>query len=314
MLQQTQVSTVIEYFNRWMGRFPDAATLAAADLDEVLGLWAGLGYYARAKNLHAAAKVIVSDFKGRIPDTVEQLQSLPGIGRYTAGAIASIAFGRKAPVVDGNVRRVLSRLHGENLADSQCWALAEELVESANGRAGDCNQAIMELGATVCTRHGPSCLHCPLSPDCKGLRGGNPQRLPQPKRPPEVKTIRRLAVAIERKQQWLLLKRPESGLWAGMWEFPQLVPERSVSIEGLVQQKFGLEVELGGRFAAFSHTLTHRNVKFECYHAHATSGRLRRNGYQRHRWIRANAMGTMPMAAYGDKMVKIVQDTLFNNR
>jgi A/G-specific adenine glycosylase len=147
-----------------------------------------------------------------------------------------------------------------------------------------------------------------------GLRGGDPQQFPRPRRPAKVKTIDRLAVAIQRKQRWLLLKRPLNGLWAGMWEFPQLAPERSVPIEGLVREKFGLEVRMDGRFATFSHTLTHRKVNFKCYRAHAVSGRLRRDEYQHHRWIRADAMGTMPMAAYGDKMVKLMQDALFIDR
>ena len=182
MLQQTQVVTVIPYFQRFTERFPTVEALAAAPLDDVLRLWEGLGYYARARNLHRAAQQVVAEFGGRLPDTVEGLSQLPGIGAYTAGAIASIAFGRDAPVVDGNVRRVLCRVYAirSDLRQPQVgrrlWALAE--MNLPRGKAGRWNEALMELGATVCQPRSPRCNECPLAKGCRARALGLQEKLP----------------------------------------------------------------------------------------------------------------------------------------
>ena len=183
MLQQTQVSTVIPYFERFMQRFPDVHSLATSAQDEVLHLWTGLGYYARGRNLHACAKVIVSEYRGEFPRSVEQLATLPGIGRSTAAAIASISMGIHAPILDGNVKRVLTRCFavsgwpGDGQVQKRLWSLAEELTPNHSSR--QYTQAMMDLGATLCTRSKPACGICPLQPQCLGLKTGNPAQFPQ---------------------------------------------------------------------------------------------------------------------------------------
>lgn len=182
MLQQTQVATVIPYYRRFLARFPTVHALASAPEVDVLKHWEGLGYYSRARNLHKAAGVVVSECNGTLPDTLDGLQSLPGIGPYMAAAVASIAFNRPVPVLDGNVERVLTRLHGisdparEKATHQRLWALADDLLSI--DRPGDHNQAMMELGATVCTPRAPDCPGCPFTGDCKAERAGNPESYP----------------------------------------------------------------------------------------------------------------------------------------
>ncbi|HZW87811.1 MAG TPA: A/G-specific adenine glycosylase, partial [Myxococcaceae bacterium] len=224
MLQQTQVSVVLPYWTAFLARFPDVAALARASLDEVLAAWRGLGYYARARNLHRAARAVVERHGGRLPDDVEAMRALPGFGRYTVGAVASIAFGRAVPLVDGNVARVLARLFGVEGAtgdaarEKHLWALAEALVEGE--RPGDWNQALMELGATVCRFEQPTCLLCPLRSRCVALSSGKVGDIPAPK----VATPRRalhLAVAAARRgDEVLLVRRDGTGLFGGLWELP----------------------------------------------------------------------------------------------
>ncbi len=219
MLQQTQVATVIPYFERWLGRFPTLEALAAASLDDVLKLWEGLGYYARARNLHAAAQIVARDYGGQLPHTVEGLMALPGIGRYTAGAIASLAFGVHAPALDGNVRRVLSRVFGlSRPTAAELWALAESLLPRS--RAGAFNEALMELGATICTPHAPQCAACPLRAMCEAHAGGDPAAYPA--RPAKQKTPHYevlTAVVVDGAGRALLGQRPRDGLLGGLWEF-----------------------------------------------------------------------------------------------
>jgi A/G-specific adenine glycosylase len=231
MLQQTQVATVIDYYRRWMERFPDVDSVAQADIDEVLELWQGLGYYRRARFLHRSARMIVEEYDGELPSTVEGLKTLVGVGPYTAGAIASIAFDRAVPLVDGNVERVLSRLRAiagdpkssEN--QSTYWRLAEDLVDPQ--RPGDFNQAMMELGATICTPQNPSCLICPVREACEGFEAGDPHAFPEPvertqKTPMSVgvSVVSRPVGSDEAAREVLLMKRPEEGLLAGLWEAP----------------------------------------------------------------------------------------------
>src|SRR6266545_8115268 len=180
MLQQTQVSTVVPYFHRFIARFPKVQALARADEQDVLRLWQGLGYYSRARNLHAAAKKVVHELHGRFPRTAQELRRLPGVGRYTAGAIASIAFDEPAPAVDGNVARVFCRLHGhESETQEEWWTCAAKLV--AGPRPGDFNSAMMELGAMVCTPKAPKCMLCPVAEHCEALAGGMQEKLPRAK-------------------------------------------------------------------------------------------------------------------------------------
>ncbi|MCJ7627210.1 MAG: A/G-specific adenine glycosylase [Longimicrobiales bacterium] len=226
MLQQTRVDTVIPFYGRWMERFPDIDTLAVAEEDDVLRVWQGLGYYSRARRLQEGARVVRERYGGVIPETSEELISLPGVGAYTAGAVASIAFGESVPAVDGNVRRVLSRLFDlPNPSFAELRALAGGLMDPE--RPGDFNQALMELGALVCVSRSPLCDGCPLGSVCLALERGTVEERPKrkSKKPvPEMDVLVLVAVARDEAGElhFLLRKRPEKGLLAGMWEFPSV--------------------------------------------------------------------------------------------
>jgi A/G-specific adenine glycosylase len=226
MLQQTQVRTVIPYFLRFMDRFPDVLTLASADLDEVLQHWSGLGYYARARNLHRTAKMIRDEHDGRFPSDVDTVSALPGIGRSTAGAILALAFGQRHAILDGNVKRVLARhaavagWPGKTAVARELWELAE--TRTPMQRVGDYTQAMMDLGATLCTRSAPACGSCPVNGDCVALAAGEVERFPgrKPKRErPLRETTMVLAVA---DGAVYLERRPATGIWGGLWSFPEV--------------------------------------------------------------------------------------------
>lgn len=217
MLQQTGVETVIPYYARWLARFPTLADFAAAPLDDALKLWEGLGYYSRARNFHRAAQMVVNELGGKIPQTVDGLLALPGIGAYTAGAIASLAFAQDAPLVDGNVRRVLGRAFADDPRDT--WQLAQDLLPS--GRAGEFNEALMDLGATICAPKSPRCMLCPVMALCRAYALGDPESHPPKKQKPatphrNIGTV----VAQDPRGRWLLAQRPAKGLLGGLWEFP----------------------------------------------------------------------------------------------
>lgn len=228
MLQQTQVVTVIDYFQRFMKRFPDLPSLAAGEQDEVLHLWTGLGYYSRARNLHKTARLLAGQHGGDFPRSVEQLAQLPGIGRSTAGAIASLGMGLRAPILDGNVKRVLARYSalrdypGTSAAMRQLWQLAEQLTPAA-GQAGAYTQAMMDLGATLCTRSKPDCNRCPLQQGCQAKLLGLQNELPVP-RPKKALPEQHCHMLLLTNQQGeiLLQQRPQQGLWGGLYSLPQL--------------------------------------------------------------------------------------------
>jgi A/G-specific adenine glycosylase len=228
MLQQTQVATVIPYYKRFLARFPDVKALAKATLDEVLVLWSGLGYYSRARNLHAAAQAVVAAQAGRFPRTREGLEALPGLGRSTAAAIAVFAFGAREAILDGNVKRVVARhfavrgVPGEKRVDKRLWALAEAQLPARDIEAY--TQGLMDLGASVCTRKRPACTACPLKGTCKGHAQGKAEAYPEPRprnKRPERKTSMLLLV---RDGEVLLEKRPPTGVWGGLWCFPEIDP------------------------------------------------------------------------------------------
>ena len=230
MLQQTQVATVIPYYLRFMQELPSVEALAAADEDQVLHLWTGLGYYSRARNLHKAARLVVSQLGGEFPRSVEGLCALPGIGRSTAGAVASLSMGIRAPILDGNVKRVLTRFEavdgwpGEKAVHDRLWRMAESLTPQ--NRVAHYTQAMMDLGATLCTRSNPSCLLCPLRDGCKARALGEPKRFPA-SRPRKVLPVRSCVMPLLMNEEgavWLQ-RRPSSGLWGGLWCPPQLDAE-----------------------------------------------------------------------------------------
>lgn len=230
MLQQTQVTTVIPYFLRFMTRFPDINALASASLDEVLKHWAGLGYYSRARNLHASAKIIMKQWNGTFPTNFSDVIELPGIGRSTAGAILSIAYHQALPILDGNVKRVLSRLHaitewpGAPKVQTRLWELATQYtpVKSAN----DYTQAIMDFGATLCTRAKPRCTECPLQKKCMAYLERKTGEIPASRPKRSIPTKETFALIImDDKNRLFLEKRPPTGIWGGLWSFPQCPPE-----------------------------------------------------------------------------------------
>lgn len=229
MLQQTRVETVVPYYRRWMERFPDPGSLAAADLDEVLGIWEGLGYYGRARNLHRAVREVVTRYDGEVPSEPDELRRLPGVGPYTAGAVASMAFGEAVPAVDGNVRRVLARLldaPSPTAGELEEWARA--LVDPE--RPGDFNQALMELGSLECTPRSPGCERCPVAGHCAARAAGTQGERPAPRpRKPPPRVDEAVAVLVRSGSdgdEVLLRKRPEKGLLGGMWELPGVRAER----------------------------------------------------------------------------------------
>ena len=269
MLQQTQVATVIPYFNRFLGRFPTVEALSSAPIDDVLNHWAGLGYYARARNLHAAAQIVVREHGGLLPNTPDAIQTLPGIGRYTSGAILSIAYDLPEPIVDGNVVRALSRLFGirgnPKSAENQklIWSLAERLVPETS--PGDFNQSLMELGATVCEPAEPKCEFCPLLKDC--VSGNSPEPNALPESPPGKSSVRitqASGILLNDLDEALIVKRPLHGLWGGLWEFPrtQLLPGEKPGEAGAraLLENLGLSVEAVQSFGTVVHSVTHFRI------------------------------------------------------
>lgn len=280
MLQQTRVDTVTPYFTCWLERFPDVQTLAAAPMDAVLKAWEGLGYYARARNLHAAAKAIVSNHGGNVPDSRAALQRLPGVGRYTAGAILSIAFGQDEPVLDGNVRRVLSRafaLSEPNRVrlDSLLWKAAEMLLP--HGSAGLFNEALMELGATICSPRAPMCAGCPWAFACAARNEGSQEAFPAPVRHPAIPHYDVTAAVIwKTHSEFLVAQRAASGLLGGLWEFPGGKVESGESLEDCLQreilEELGVRIVVGDGLTVVRHAYTHFRITLHAFHARIHDG------------------------------------------
>lgn len=267
MLQQTQVATVLGYYPRFMAAFPDVQALAAASEDEVLHLWTGLGYYSRARNLHRAARQVVDHHGGEFPRSVQALAELPGIGRSTAGAIASISMGLRAPILDGNVKRVLARYlaepgyPGESAVAARLWAAAERLTPMV--RVNHYTQAMMDLGATLCTRSKPSCLLCPLASDCRAHALGRERDFPQPK-PRKVlpQKYTQMPLLHDGQGAILLYRRPSSGLWGGLWSLPELAPAQPAALQQLAAQH-GLQLGTRQPLARLTHTFSHFQLHIE---------------------------------------------------
>jgi len=267
MLQQTQVTTVIPYFERFTARFPDVQALAAAPIDEVLHLWTGLGYYARARNLHRCAQRVVGEFGGDFPASVEQLAELPGIGRSTAGAIVSIAFQQRAPILDGNVKRVLARYHaiagwpGEAQVLNRLWHIAEAATPGARSKSqafANYTQAMMDLGATLCTRSKPACERCPLGDGCAARAQGRTQEYPgkKPKKALPEKAVQLLMLR-NPAGEILLQQRPAEGIWGGLWSFPELALDGDAS--DYVGNHFG-PVTAVEYWDGYRHTFSHYHL------------------------------------------------------
>jgi A/G-specific adenine glycosylase len=275
MLQQTQVSVVERYWAAFLKRFPTVEKLAAAQLDEVLSAWKGLGYYARARNLHRAAQVVAAEHGGKLPRTLEGLRTLPGFGRYTAGAVASIAFGIEAPIVDGNVARVLSRLFvlhgapGDKAREAKLWSLAGALAQGE--RPGALNESLMELGATVCLPRSPLCLVCPVQSVCGASAKGLVDVLPEPKARMRKQTMQLSVALVRRKDETLFARRHDRGLFGGLWELPAVA-------------QLGAATKIGKKLATVQRTLTHRELTIDVYSAIAPPRFKGPEGYADWKW------------------------------
>jgi A/G-specific adenine glycosylase len=303
MLQQTRVEAVIPYFERWMKQFPSIPDLASAPEQEVLSLWEGLGYYSRARNLHKAAKMIVAEYRSNLPRDVDALRKLPGIGRYTAAAIASMAFGQNVAALDGNIRRILSRVFDiDTPADAPAgekilWLLAEKNLPK--GRAGDYNQALMDLGASVCLPKNPRCLLCPLTELCeariKGIQEQRPVLAPKKVVPQYTVT----AAVIRRGKKVLLAQRPSEGLLGGMWEFPGGKVEPGESLEECLRrelrEELGIEIRVGEAFGIYHHAFTHFRITLHAFLCELTGGTPRPVQAAAVRWVSLNDLADYPM-------------------
>jgi len=275
MLQQTRVDTVLAYYQRFLAQFPDLTSLASAHEDAVLAAWSGLGYYRRARLLHAGVREVVARYGGAVPQQAEARRALPGIGRYTAGAIGSIAFDREEPLVDGNVARVFARLFGLDTpiarADTQAklWSYAALLVRGE--RPGALNQALMELGALTCTKAAPGCKRCPIAQHCAALREDRVEHLPvvQKKRPPLAKQLVAV-VARDARAERVLLMRSDAGLFAGLWNLPMCEGSDRRAASRLLRD-LGVRARVdGGPAGSLEHVLTHRRLQVQVFGAQLT--------------------------------------------
>lgn len=263
MLQQTQVTAVIGYYRRFMQRFPDIASLAVAEQEEVMQFWSGLGYYSRARNLHAAAKKIMHEHEGRFPQVFDAVLELPGIGRSTAAAITSFAYGQRRAILDGNVKRVLARFFGIEgwpglpAIEKQMWHLAENLLPEHGIESY--TQGLMDLGATLCTRSKPRCVQCPLQDDCIARRDDLVHILPTPRQRKPVPLRETVVLLLLSGNEALLEKRPPTGIWGGLWSLPEIKPEEDVQL--IARQRFGLETELLPALPRLTHTFTHFTLR-----------------------------------------------------
>ncbi|WP_434381811.1 A/G-specific adenine glycosylase [Melittangium boletus] len=315
MLQQTQVATVIPYWERFLQRFPTVEALADAPLADVLAGWRGLGYYSRARNLHRAAQEIVTRFGGRLPPTAAELLTLPGFGRYTAGAVASIAFGEDAPLVDGNVARVLSRLFevegvpGDRVREARLWALATELVPGE--RPGDFNQALMEHGATVCRPDNPLCLLCPVREACLAFRHGRVGELPPAKVRAAPKQMT-LAVAVWAHEGRLLLaRRADKGLFGGLWELPAAEvdadpPESECAAR--LSQALGTPVRVGAALGVVRRQLTHRTLTLRLLRVTGATRPTQAPAFQDTRWCTPEEAAALGMSTAMHKALQAALD------
>jgi A/G-specific adenine glycosylase len=257
MLQQTQVAAVIPYYERFLKKYPDVKALAAASEDEVLQLWSGLGYYARGRNLHLASQKVVFELGGKFPDTSEKLGQLPGIGRSTAAAIAAFAFGERAAILDGNVKRVLARCYGVT-GEKELWQLAERLLPKSGIKVY--TQALMDLGATVCVRKKPRCEACPVRGRCVARQQDRIAQLPAP-RARKVLPLRKATWLVLLKEGEILLeKRPSLGIWGGLWSFPEASGGDAISF---CMRNLGCKVEMTRKLQPVEHAFTHFRLRIQ---------------------------------------------------
>ncbi|MBM82577.1 MAG: A/G-specific adenine glycosylase [Planctomycetaceae bacterium] len=331
MLQQTTVAAVIPYFERFMNEFPDIQSLANADEQDVLKLWEGLGYYSRARNIHKAANVIIGQFHGVIPSDPAELEQFPGVGRYTAGAIASFAFDRKAPIVEANTLRLYCRLMGydgdprSSAGQKQLWQFAEHVLP--DNSPGDFNQAMMELGATICSPAEPDCEECPVCACCRSFHDGTQAEIPKLAKRPKVTPLIEATVAIFRDGKVLLWQNQPGEWWSGLWGFPRFtapwkseLPDQPGAalpirvnnrLEKTILQKTGLAVETPSFMKLIRHSVTRYRIALYCFTAEFEAGEVDCNGRPT-QWVSPEELSGQPLSMTARKLAEIVATESFN--
>jgi A/G-specific adenine glycosylase len=300
MLQQTQVATVIPYYQKFLKSFPTIRHLAKSDLSKVLKVWEGLGYYSRARNLHRASQIVLNQFHGKIPATLKDLLSLPGIGRSTAGSILSFAFNKEAPILDGNAKRVLSRLFAissnsvRSKTEGLLWQISESLIPK--GLSNPFNQALMDLGSMICTVKDPQCPRCPLHHLCKGSASGEPERFPSKSNKKKIPHIEAISAVIQKDGKVLLNQRPPKGLLGGLWEFPNWRikgKQRSrlrLRLRNTIKKEMGLNVKVDELIGVLHQTFSHFKLTLHVYYCVAM-GKNKKG-----RWITVKNLDLLPMS------------------
>jgi A/G-specific adenine glycosylase len=308
MLQQTQVATVIPYYQKFLKSFPTVRHLAKADLSKVLKVWEGLGYYSRARNLHRTSQIVLNHFRGKIPETLKDLLSLPGIGRSTAGAILSFAFNKAAPILDGNAKRIISRLFAvsdnpaKGKTEGLLWQISESLIPK--GYSNSFNQAIMDLGSMLCTPKDPQCLRCPLRLLCKGRIKGELERYPAKGPKKTIPHIEAISAVVQKDGKVLLNQRPPTGLLGGLWEFPNWKSEGKrrlrLRLRKYLKKETGLNVEVKEFIGAFHQTYSHFKLTLQVYHCHSL------NKNREGKWVPIRNLHLLPMSRIHRKVADAI--------
>ncbi len=320
MLQQTQIASVIPYFERFLKAYPTVSALANAPLDAVLKQWEGLGYYSRARNLHRAAEIVAHKHEGIFPNTAAGLLELPGVGRYTANAIASMAYGERVPVLDGNVIRVLARLYdiaedvGVASTQTRLWTLAESLLSGQ--RPGDYNQAMMDLGREVCKARHPRCAKCPISGFCASFANGTQAERPvKAKKAPTPEYALAAGVIRDGQGRYLVGKRPKAGLLGGLWEFPaeRCAPDEALDhcLARLLGQTLGIQAEPGGELICVRHAFTHFKIRLHVFECRYDAGNPQPNAekYTEMRWLTLDELNQLAFARADRKVIDFLAQT-----
>jgi A/G-specific adenine glycosylase len=320
MLQQTTVAAVVPYFERFIAALPDVRALASADEQQVLKLWEGLGYYRRARHLHAAAKALVKEHSGELPDDPAVWESLPGVGRYILGAVLSQAFDRRLPIVEANSLRVLSRLFGyrgdprEGEGKAWVWSAAEVVLPAK--RVGDFNQALMELGALVCSPTSPACDKCPLATQCVAKQLGLQEAIPPKKKPPAITTVNEVGIVIRDGEKILLCQRPaNAGRWQNMWEVPHAPRETDEDISDaavrVAKELTGLDVEVGAEVLTIKHGVTRYAITLVCIEAEVsrTGGEFVPGAYAAAKWLTPAELAEYPVSSPQRKLMTALVNT-----
>jgi A/G-specific adenine glycosylase len=313
MLQQTQVTTVVGYFERFLRTFPSLNALAASDERQVLLLWEGLGYYRRARDLHQASKILCELHGGELPNDPTSLGELPGFGRYTVGAVLSQAYDRRLPILEANSVRVWCRFFGisgdprATVTQQSLWRLAEVMLPRSN--VGDFNQSVMELGALVCTPASPRCAECPIARRCTARAEGLQEEIPWRQKPPVAEEVREVGVVVRRGQEVFLVQRSEKGRWGSLWEFPHGIVRGDVdtSAARMLREKTGLDAVIGPVLLTVRHGITRFRITMVCVEAKHTGGEFRPGPYTRGVWVKPQELHEYPVSSPQRRLAEVLR-------